>query len=94
MQDVQKELFTLRELVHEIANNSTKNEKTLKLKEEGKRHKTNALQLLAESDELRAQIRSRMKKTYTVGENQLLNTNKFYYGHYSFTRKVKRLVVK
>jgi hypothetical protein len=68
MQDVQKELFTLRELVAEIANNSTKNEKTASLKEEGKKFKSEALHLLAESDDLRMHIRALVKKTYSVGE--------------------------
>lgn len=71
MQDVQKELYNLRELVSEIANNSTKKEKTSQLKDEGKHFKADALKLLAASDDLRQHIRALVKKTYKIGKPSL-----------------------
>jgi hypothetical protein len=70
MQDVQKELYTLRELVTEIANNSTKKEKTSRLKDEGKHFKADALSLLAASDDLRQHIRALVKKTYKIEKSR------------------------
>ena len=68
MQDVQKELHSLREKVADIANDDTKNEKTESLKINQKKYKEEALKLEIDSDEILKTIKALVRKTYTVGE--------------------------
>lgn len=68
MQDVQKELHSLREKVNEIANDDTKNERTEKLKNDLNSFKDQAIQLETDSDELRVAMARLVRKIYTVGE--------------------------
>lgn len=67
MQDVQRELHTLRDKVNEMANNHTKNERTEKLKAEIIQFKSDALQLETDSDYLRTVMAKTVHKIYTVG---------------------------
>ena len=67
MQDIQKDLHSLREKVADIANDETKNEKVSNLKVNQKKYKEEALKLEADSEELREQIKVIVKKIYTVG---------------------------
>lgn len=67
MQDVQKELFNLREKVSEIANDDTKSEKMEGLKSDQIRYKDEALELEAYSDSLRKKLKNLMSKIYAVG---------------------------
>lgn len=67
MQDVQRELHTLRDKVNEMANNHTKNERTEKLKAEIIQFKSDALQLETDSDYLRTHMAKTVHKIYTVG---------------------------
>eukprot|EP01033_Poteriospumella_lacustris_P005336 gene5336-3806_t len=66
MQDVQRELHTLRDKVNEMANNHTKNERTEKLKAEIIQFKSDALQLETDSDYLRTHMAKTVHKIYTV----------------------------
>ncbi len=68
MQDVQKELHTLREKVAEIANDETKNEKTEELKSNQIKYKSEAIKLEHDSDDIRNKMRVMVRKIYTVGE--------------------------
>lgn len=67
MQDVQRELHTLREKVHEMANNHTKNERTEKLKSEIIQFKRDALQLETDSDRLRSTMTKTVQRIYIIG---------------------------
>jgi hypothetical protein len=68
MQDVQKELHSLREKVAEIANDETKADTTAKLKEDQIRFKNEALKLEADSDEIRRRMLELVKTTYALGD--------------------------
>lgn len=68
MQEVQKELHSLREKVADIANDETKNEKTASLKVNQKKYKEEALKLESDSDEILKKIKKLLRKIYTVGE--------------------------
>jgi chromosome segregation ATPase len=68
MQEVQKELHSLREKVADIANDETKNEKTESLKANQKKYKEEALKLETDSDEILKKIKKLIRKIYTVGE--------------------------
>lgn len=68
MQEVQKELHSLREKVADIANDETKNEKTETLKLNQKKYKEEALKLESDSDEILKKIKKLVRKVYTVGE--------------------------
>ena len=68
MQDVQKELHSLREKVADIANDDTKNEKTESLKVNQKKYKEEALKLESDSDEILKKIKKLVRKIYTVGK--------------------------
>jgi len=67
VQDVQKELHSLREKVYEIANDDTKNERTEKLQNDLKHFKTEALQLETSSEELRTGMAKLVQKIYSAG---------------------------
>jgi ATP-dependent Lon protease len=67
MQEVQKELHSLREKVADIANDETKNEKTETLKLNQKKYKEEALKLESDSDEILKKIKKLVRKVYTVG---------------------------
>jgi hypothetical protein len=67
MQEVQKELHSLREKVADIANDETKNEKTASLKVNQKKYKEEALKLESDSDEILKKIKKLLRKIYTVG---------------------------
>jgi hypothetical protein len=70
MQDVQRELHTLRDKVNEMANNHTKNERTEKLKAEIIQFKSDALQLETDSDYLRTVMAKTVHKIYTVEKSR------------------------
>lgn len=76
MQDVQRELHTLRDKVSEMANNHTKNERTEKLKAEIIQFKSDALQLETDSDYLRGVMAKTVQKIYTVGKKFLWHMRK------------------
>jgi hypothetical protein len=67
MQEVQKELHSLREKVADIANDETKNEKTETLKLNQKKYKEEALKLESDSAEILMKIKKLVRKVYTVG---------------------------
>ena len=69
MQEVQKELHSLREKVADIANDETKNEKTETLKQNQKKYKEEALKLEFDSDEILKKIKKLVRKVYTVGKS-------------------------
>lgn len=70
MQDVQRELHSLRGKVADIANDETKADKTAKLKEDQIRFKNEALKLEADSDEIRKRLRELAKETYTAEKSR------------------------
>ena len=70
MQEVQKELHSLREKVADIANDETKNEKTESLKVNQKKYKEEALKLESDSDEILKKIKKLLRKIYTVEKSR------------------------
>lgn len=68
MQDVQKELHSMREKVFEIANDDTKNERTEKLKSDLDNFKDEAIRLETDADELRITMSSLVRRIYSVGK--------------------------
>jgi hypothetical protein len=73
VQDVQKELHTLRDKVYEIANDDTKNERTEKLKNDLKHYKTEALKLETGSEDLRISMARLVQKIYSAGKLQYMS---------------------
>lgn len=67
IQDVQKELHHLREKAHDIANDDTKQERTLKLRNDLERFKNEALDLEQKSDQIRSTMLKLVKKMHAVG---------------------------
>ena len=92
MQEVQKELHSLREKVADIANDETKNEKTETLKNNQKKYKEEALKLEADSDELLQKIKKLVRRVYTVGKCLVCSFNPNYcnYGDI-LCREIERL---
>lgn len=66
MQDVQKELHSMREKVFEIANDDTKNERTDKLKSDLDNFKDEAIRLETDADELRITMSNLVRRIYSV----------------------------
>lgn len=88
MQEVQKELHSLREKVADIANDGTKNEKTETLKLNQKKYKEEALKLENDSDEILKKIKKLVRKVYTVGTNLLVLSARYYNAHTQVARFV------
>ena len=72
IQDVQKELHSLREKVFQIANDDTKTERTEKLKVDLQNYKAEAIELEEDSDELRSTMAALLRKLYSAGRWLLL----------------------
>jgi chromosome segregation ATPase len=73
MQDVQKELHSMREKVFEIANDDTKNERTEKLKSDLDTFKDEAIQLETDADQLRITMSNLVRRIYAVGKINMQN---------------------
>lgn len=70
MQDVQKELHSLREKVQEMANTQTKNERTVKLKSDLTQVKSDTEKLEADSDQLRSLMAISIRKIYMIEKSR------------------------
>ena len=77
MQDVQKELHSMREKVFEIANDDTKNERTEKLKSDLDNFKDEAIQLETDADELRITMSTLVRRIYAVGTYVVFQSFRF-----------------
>eukprot|EP01038_Epipyxis_sp_PR26KG_P007867 gene7867-10676_t len=70
MQDVQKELYSLREKVAEIANDDTKNEKMKQLKRDQEHFKSETMSLEVKIEELRKKMRIQVEATYSAEKSR------------------------